>query len=86
MTELVDHRGQPLRREVLTKEVAGPTLAGLRSPIAGYPGDGLTPVRLAQILRGADHGDPRSYFELAEQIEERDPHYVGVLSTRKRSV
>lgn len=86
MTALVDHRGQPLRREVMTREVAAPTLGGVRSPFAGYPADGLNPVRLARILRSADMGDPLSYFELAEQIEERDPHYAGVLGTRKRSV
>lgn len=86
MTELVDSRGRPLRKEVLTREVAGPTLAGVRQPVSGYPGDGLTPVRLARILREADQGEPLSYFELAEQIEERDLHYAGVLGTRKRSV
>lgn len=86
MTGLVDLHGQPLRREVLTREVAGPTLAGVRSPYGGYPGDALTPVRLANILREADQGDPMRYFELAEQIEERDLHYAGVLGTRKRSV
>lgn len=85
-TALVDHRGLPLRRDVLTEEIAGPTLAGVRSPISGYPADGMNPVRLANILRMADQGDPLAYFELAEQIEERDPHYLGVLSTRKRSV
>ncbi|WP_288457760.1 DUF935 domain-containing protein [uncultured Sphingomonas sp.] len=86
MTGLVDQHGRPIRREVLTREIAGPTIAGLRSPIAGYPGDGLNPIRLAQIMRAADHGDPLAYFELAEAIEERDLHYVGVLGTRKRSV
>lgn len=86
MAELIDLHGRPLRREVLTREIAGPTLMGLRSPIAGYPADGLNPIRLAQILRAADMGDPLRYFELAEAIEERDPHYVGVLGVRKRQV
>lgn len=86
MTMLVDHRGQPLRRDVLTREVAAPTLASVRSPMTGYPADGLNPRKLARILRAADIGDPLAYFELAEQVEERDPHYVGVLGTRKRSV
>jgi len=83
---LVDRWGNPLRKELLTRDVAGPTLAGVRQPVAGYPADGLTPVRLARILREADQGDPLSYFELAEQIEERDLHYAGVLGTRKRAV
>jgi phage gp29-like protein len=78
--------GQPIRRETLTREIAGPTITGVRSPITGYPGDGLNPVRLANILREADAGNPLRYFELAEQIEERDLHYAGVLGTRKRSV
>ena len=86
MTGLLDHRGNPIRKEMLTREVAAPQLAGVRSPISGYPGDGLNPVRLAQLMRAADHGNPQAYFELAEQIEERDLHYVGVLGTRKRSV
>lgn len=84
--QLLDRWGNPLRRQKLTEEIAAPTLGGVRSPISGYPGDGLNPVRLAQILRAADQGDPVQYLELAEQIEERDPHYLGVLSTRKRSV
>lgn len=86
MTGLVDQYGNPLRRELLTRDVGGPTLAGVRSPIAGYPADGMTPVRLAQIMREADQGEPLQYFELAEAIEERDLHYAGVLGTRKRSV
>lgn len=86
MTGLVDQYGQPLRREVMTQQIGGPTLAGVRSPIAGYPANGLNPSRLAELLRAADQGEPLEYFELAELIEERDLHYVGVLGTRKRSV
>ena len=83
---LVDQYGQPLRRELLTRDVAVPTIAGVRSPIAGYPANGLNPTRLANILLEADQGDPQQYLELAELIEERDLHYAGVLGTRKRSV
>lgn len=84
--QLLDRWGNPVRRQNLTSEIAAPTLGGVRSPLAGYPGDGLHPVRLANILRAADQGDPVQYLELAETIEERDPHYLGVLGTRKRSV
>ena len=83
---IVDRWGRPIKRSVLREEVAAPTLGGVRSPISGYPGDGLNPVRLAGILRAADQGDPIQYLELAETIEERDPHYLAVLSTRKRAV
>lgn len=78
--------GQPIRRHVLTTEVARPTLSGVRNVMSGYPADGLTPQRVAVILREADQGLPLRYLELAEIVEERDLHYLGVLGTRKRSV
>ena len=83
---LLDAYGRPFARQALTEEVAAPTVGGVRSPISGYPGDGLNPVRLANILREADVGDPIRYLELAETIEERDLHYQGVLGTRRRAV
>lgn len=83
---LLDAQGRPVRRGVLTMEVAAATVGGVRSPIAGYPADGLTPAGLADILREADVGNPLRYLELAETIEERDPHYLGVMGTRRRSV
>lgn len=83
---LLDHRGAPVKRSMLREEVAAPGITGVRSPLSAYPSDGLTPDRLATILREADRGDPIRYLELAEIVEERDPHYQGVLGTRKRSV
>lgn len=83
---LTDPYGRPIEKKVLTEEIAAPTIGGVRSPLTGYPGDGLDPQRLAMILRDADQGDPLRYLELAETIEERDLHYVGVLGTRRRSV
>lgn len=83
---LLDRWGNAVRYSELRKEIAAPTLTGVRSPLSGYPADGLNPVRLASILREADAGDPLRYLELAETIEERDLHYLGVLGTRRRSV
>ncbi len=83
--QLLDQYGRPVDRTALTRrEPAGAVT--VRSPISGYPADGMTPVRLAAILREADQGDPLRFLELAEAIEERDPHYLGVLGTRRRSV
>lgn len=84
--KLLDQWGNPVQRATLKEEIAAPTLTGVRSPITGYPGDGLNPARLAAIMRAADAGDPVRYLELAETIEERDLHYLGVLGTRRRSV
>ncbi|WP_372605369.1 DUF935 domain-containing protein [Actibacterium sp.] len=83
---IYDAFGRPVVRKVLTQEVAAPTIGGVRSPLSGYPMDGLNPMRLAGILRAADSGDVTQYLELAELLEERDLHYTGVLGTRKRSV
>lgn len=84
--QLVDKHGQPLRREVLKQEIAGPTVTGVRSIISGHPASGLTPQRLARLLLNAEQGDATAYFELAEEMEEKDLHYLSVLNTRKRSV
>lgn len=84
--QLYDRFGRPMQRSVMRQEIAAPTFGGVRTPTAGYPADGLNPARLASILRDADAGDPVRYLELAEAIEERDHHYVGVIGTRKRSV
>ncbi|WP_255569579.1 DUF935 domain-containing protein [Neoroseomonas alba] len=86
---LLDQYGKPIppasiRR--LREEVAAPTLTGVRPVVSGHPAEGLTPARLAQIHRAAAQGDPLRYLELAEDIEERDLHYAGVIGTRKRSV
>ena len=86
MVGITDQYGRPIKRQELGKQVAGPTIGGVRPVISGHPADGLTPRRLARIHRAAAEGDPLAYFELAEDIEERDLHYLGVLSTRKRSV
>ena len=51
-----------------------------------HPSVGLTPERLTQILREAEFGDPFLYLELAEEMEEKDLHYLAVLSTRKEAV
>ena len=87
MPQLLDQYGRPIPpRRVLTTEQAGPTTTGVRNIWSGHPADGLTPRRLAALLRDSEHGDATAYLELAEQMEEKDLHYLGVIGTRKRSV
>ena len=75
----------PLRR-MLTSEIAAPSMMTGRQISTGNPSAGLTPERLAAILRGAEDGNIIDYLELAEAIEEKYLHYIGVLGTRKRQV
>lgn len=86
-SRLVDRFGNPIELKQLTEEIARPTLTGIRSvwaqtPIAGQ----LTPARLAQILLDADNNAPRDQLTLAEEMEEREPHFASVLGTRKRAI
>jgi len=83
---LLDFLGRPVQPQKLHAEEAGPSLTGLRPVLGGHPARGLTPSRLASILLEAEEGDATRYFELAEEMEEKDLHYLGVLSTRKRAV
>jgi len=78
--------GLPFDRSVLRRVEAGATTTGVRSTDALDPSTGLTPERLAALLRASEDGDPASYFELAERIEEKELHYVSVLRTRRLAV
>lgn len=82
-----DHRNRPIRRRDLRREVAGPSVTGVRSILSTHPASNLTPERLAALLRDSIvPGGADRYLELAEEMEERDLHYLGVLQTRKRQV
>lgn len=70
----------------LTGEIIGPALAGMTRRLHAPVAQGLTPARLTTLLRDADCGYADAYLTLAEEMEERDPHYASVLSTRKRAV
>ncbi|MER9545604.1 DUF935 domain-containing protein [Mesorhizobium sp. M0437] len=83
---IVDRYGRPIEKASLKVEQAAPTSTGVRRHDALHPAAGLTPGRLAQVLRASIDGDPENYLALAEDMEERDPHYAGVLGVRKRQV
>ncbi|MBY6244104.1 DUF935 domain-containing protein, partial [Methylosinus sp. Sm6] len=85
--------GQPIRKSLspserrkLSEEEARPELVGVRTLWDQSVASGLTPERLATLLRGAVRGDHRPYLELAEEMEERDLHYFSVLGTRRRTL
>jgi phage gp29-like protein len=62
-------------------------MAGVRNIYSVmHPSVGLTPEKLTAILRQAEFGDPFLYLELAEEMEEKDLHYLAVLETRKEAV
>jgi len=86
MATLYDAYGRPVNPGDLIREKAAPTLAGVRTIWNESAAGGLTPVRLAAILRDAAQGDHTAYLTLAEEMEERDLHYACELSKRKLAV
>lgn len=89
MAQLLGPDGRPItvQKKMLTEEVARPGLTSVRQAWSTASAvSGLTPDRLAAILRQADQGDMDALLTLAEEMEERDPHYGSVLATRKLAV
>jgi phage gp29-like protein len=83
---LYDAYDRPVNLAALRREHAAPQVAGVRTVWQDTVASGLTPKRLAALIRRADDADHHDYLTLAEEIEERDGHYRSVLGTRKLAV
>lgn len=51
-----------------------------------YVSKNITPARYSRILQTADQGDPREFFELCEEVLEKDPKLASVFNTRTAAV
>jgi phage gp29-like protein len=78
--------GSKLDPGLLKAEISAADTARVRRIESDIHIGGITPQALASLLLEAETGDPAAYLDLAEQMEERDLHYLGVLGTRKRQV
>ena len=78
--------GEPISTSILKQEIAAPSFGGIRGNQWDQIAPGITPQRLASVLRAAEDGDLRDYLTLAEEMEERELHYIAVLGTRKRAI
>lgn len=83
---LYDQHGHAIDLSRLRKEEAMPTVGGVRQSRPEHPSWGLTPERLGGLMRNSETVDPREFFALAADIEERELHYRGVLGQRKAAV
>lgn len=74
-------------KKVLEQEIAAASMTGVRR---AWNDDsiakGLNPVKLANVLTDANQGDIYDYLTLAEEMEEREPHYGSVIRTRKLAI
>ena len=84
-TRLYGADGRPLRPEALTTRVARPSRLGWRSAQQWRSvATALTPLQLRWLYQAVARGDwSPDFFELAEEIEERDLHYRGALGQRR---
>lgn len=85
-SSILDPSGRPFVVADFDREISAPTTAGIRRHPDSDVMRGITPQRMASILLAAKTGSAEDYFALAEEMEERDPHYTSVLGTRKRAV
>ena len=83
---ILDAYGRPIIPELLNRELAFPTLTGVRTIWQDAISPGLNPASLAGLLQDAAEGNPYAYLALAEEMEEKDLHYAAQLGTRKRAV
>lgn len=85
---LLDAYGVPIKinRSALSEERAVPTVTRIRHQFDDAIAPGLNPGQLARTLRDAALGEMHDFLTLAEEIEEREPHYRYVLETRKNAV
>lgn len=78
--------GLPIEKRLLAKEVASPTVAGVRRVHEERVAINLTPEKLGTILRTAAEGNGRDYLTLAEEMQERYLHYASQIQTRRLAI
>lgn len=76
-----------LNKKILQEELAVSQLTGVRKAWnTDTVASGLSPSKLANVLSSANEGNTIDYLTLAEEMEEREPHYGSVLRTRKLAI
>ncbi len=85
MSPLVDPYGRPFDRGAL-REPQTARITPLRNEYLLGQLDGLSPARVASLLRRADDGDLWAQHRLMSDMEERDAHLYAELGKRRRAI
>lgn len=72
-----------VRGEVHRPRVGQVIVPRAEDSVRDYPSAGLTPSRLAAVLREADDGSLSTAMQLFEEMEEKDAHLYSVANTRR---
>lgn len=85
-SRIVDIHGNPFVFDDEQQTANDSRLAWLQHHYSEHPTSGLTPAKAASILRAAELGDLVAQAELAEDMEEKDPHLQSELGKRRNAV
>ena len=84
LSNIVDPMGRPFEVAVLQQTQADDAkVSGLHRRFPEHPSSGLTPYKLAEIMKSAEQGDLIQQAELAEDMEEKDGHIFSETQKRK---
>lgn len=86
MPQIIDIYGNPLNSPAELREPQTSRTGNALRPMADYPVRGLTPKKLAGMLRDADTGNLAAQCDLFEEMEERDAHLMAEMGKRKRAL
>lgn len=85
-SQILDADGKPIQvKEALSEEQTS-KLGFISKEFENHPSGGLTPGKLANILRAAEQGNLTEQFDLYEDMEEKDGHLFAEMSKRKRAL
>lgn len=82
---IVDIHGRPFEQSTLREQQTS-RLGQLQQEFAEHPSNGLTPPKLAGILRAAEQGDIKAQCELFQDMEEKDAHLLAEIGKRRRAL
>lgn len=83
-SQILDQRGRPIVREMQTQE--SENLARVAQLPPNPVASGLTPRKLASLVRSAHTGDLSAISDLGHELETKNGHIFAELSKRKRSI
>lgn len=83
-----DRHGYPMKTsaKALSSETDFSSVGRFSRSFDDSVASGLRPKAVPRILKTAAEGDMFEFLTIAEEMEEREPHYGSVLGTRKRAV
>ncbi|SHO58785.1 DUF935 domain-containing protein [Vibrio quintilis] len=86
--QIVDKWGRPIETHRLDEPQTqtDARLAPLHRQFADHPSSGITPSKLAALMRHAEQGDLKAQCELAEDMEEKDAHIQSEIGKRRMAL